>query len=368
VSPVRELVVDLAAIRENVRSAAARIAPARLMAVVKADGYGHGMEPVARAMAEAGVDAFGVVDLDEARRLRDAGIGQPILAWIHGADADFAWAVSADVELGIGSVRDLERAATAAGERPAVVHLKADTGLGRGGAIGDQWAALVARAAQLEAAGRVRVRGVWTHLANTSPEADADQFLAFDAALALAREVGLDPELEHASASAAMFDHPAQARDMVRAGLALYGLSTFPDLTSAELGLRPAMELAAEVVAVKRVPAGLGVSYGHRYVTTRETTLALIPLGYADGLPRAASGRGPVAINGRRHTIAGAIAMDQVVVDVGDGAVDVGDRAVFWGDPERGVPSASEWADAADSIPYEIVTRVGARVRRRYLS
>lgn len=375
---MRELVVDLDAIRDNVRTVAARIAPARLMGVVKADGYGHGMVPVARAMAEAGIDALGVVDLEEARRLRDAGIELPILAWIHGRDADFGWAVTAGIELGVGSTALLERLALAAQEAhafagrsgtaavPATVHLKADTGLGRGGAIGTQWHELVARAVELERAGAVAVHGVWTHLANTSPESDEDQFTAFDDAIAVARAAGLAPRWEHASSSAALETHPHQARGMVRVGLALYGLSTFPDRTSAELGLRPAMEFGGEVVAVKRVPAGLGVSYGHRYVTSRETTLALIPLGYADGLPRAASDRGPVSINGRRYTISGTIAMDQVVVDVGDDAVEPGDRAVFWGDPAQGHPSASEWAEAADTIPYEIVTRVGPRVRKRY--
>jgi len=365
---MRELVVDLAAIRENVRSVAAQVAPARLMGVVKADGYGHGMEQVALAMAEAGVDAFGVVDVGEARRLRAAGIREPILAWIHGTGADFDWAVAAQVELGVGSVEVLERVALAgAVGAPAIVQLKADTGLGRGGALGAEWRALVARAAELEAAGVVNVRGVWSHLANASPDADEAQFTAFDEAISIARSAGLSPELEHVSASAAIATHPGQTRGMVRVGLALYGLSTFPERTSAELGLRPAMEVAGEVVAVKRVPAGLGVSYGHRYVTERETTLVLVPLGYADGLPRAASGRAPVSINGRRYTIAATIAMDQVVVDVGDDPVEVGDRAVLWGDTALGHPSAGDWADAAGTIPYEIVTRVGPRVERRYL-
>jgi alanine racemase len=376
---MRELVVDLEAIRHNVRTIAARVAPARLMAVVKADAYGHGLVPVARAMAEAGVDAFGVVDLEEARRLRDAGVEQPILAWIHGADADLDWGVRFGIELGVGALATLERIADvmgriqaltgSAGTEPtrAVLHLKTDSGLGRGGALGDEWAELVTRAAELERAGLVVVRGVWTHLANASPEADEAQFAAFDAAIDIARAAGLDPKLEHASASAAMLAHPGQARGMVRVGLALYGLSPFPEQTSAELGLRPAMEVAGEVVSVKRVPAGLGVSYGHRYVTPRETTLALVPLGYADGLPRAATGRAPVWLGGRRYEVAGTISMDQVVIDVGDDAIEVGDRAVFWGDPTAGVPSAQDWADAAGTIPYEIVTRVGHRVRRRYV-
>ena len=375
---MRELLVDLDAIRHNVRTIAARVAPARLMAVVKADAYGHGLVPVATAMAEAGADAFGVVDLEEARRLREAGIEQSILAWIHGADADLDWGVDAGIELGVSAVSTLERivesvervreAGVAAGTPPhAILHLKTDSGLGRGGALGDEWGALVARAAELERARVVAVRGIWTHLANASPEADEAQFAAFDDAIGVARAAGLEPEVEHVSASAAMLAHPAQARGMVRVGLALYGLSPFAEQTSADLGLRPAMEVAGEVVAVKRVPAGLGVSYGHRYTTPRETTLALVPLGYADGLTRAATGRAPVTIGDHRYVVAGAISMDQVVVDVGDDPVAVGDRAVFWGDPATGVPSAQDWADAAGTIPYEIVTRVGPRVRRRYV-
>ena len=376
---MRELVVDLEAIRENVRTVAARVAPAQLIAVVKADAYGHGLVPVARAMAEAGADAFGVVDLDEARRLKQGGIERPIIAWIHPPDADFGWAVAFGIELGIGSVEQLERLALAsrgvaafarraeAEVRPAIVHLKADSGLGRGGALGEEWRRLCERAAALERSGEIVVRAVWTHLANASAEADAAQFAAFDEALAVARAAGLAPELEHAVSSASAIAYPEQARGAARVGMALYGVSPFAERTAAQLGLRPAMELAGAVVGVKRVPAGLGVSYGHRYVTPRETTLALVPLGYADGLPRAASGRGPVTINGRRYTIAGTIAMDQVVVDVGDDPVAVGDRAVFWGDPATGAPSVAEWADAAGTIGYEIVTRVGPRVHRRYL-
>lgn len=366
---MREAVVDLAAIRSNVRTVADRIRPASLIAVVKADAYGHGQAEVARAMAEAGVSTFGVVDIDEARALRAAGIAATIIAWMHGPDADFAAALADRVELGVGSLGVLERvaaAATRAGDT-ATVHLKIDSGLGRGGATASDWPRLVAEAAALESAGRIRVRGVWSHLANTSAAADRAQFLALDAAVDAARAAGLAPQLRHIAASAAVFDHPDEVRDAARVGMALYGVSPFEDRTAADLGLVPAMEVAGTVIAVKRVPAGQGVSYGHRYVTERPTTLALIPLGYADGLPRAASGRGPVSINGRRYTIAGTIAMDQCVVDVGDDPVAVGDRAVLWGDPALGLPSAADWAAAAGTIPYEIVTRLGRRVSRRYV-
>ncbi len=377
---MRELLVDLAAIRRNARVLAARIAPARAIAVVKADAYGHGLVPVARAIAETGaVAGFGVVDLEEARTLRGAGIAEPILAWLLGPDADLTWGVANGIELGVGSVEVLDRVALAvrtvnafaaqsgAPARAAVLHLKADTGLGRGGATEDEWRRLVLRAAELQQAGEVVVRGIWSHLANASAEADAAQFAAFDAAVHVARLAGVTAGVQHIAASAAAFAHPTELRGMVRFGIALYGVSPFEERAAAEFGLMPAMELAGTVIQVKRVPAGQGVSYGHRYTTPKETTLALVPLGYADGLPRAASNRGPVAIDGKRYRIAGTIAMDQVVVDVGDDAVRVGDRAVFWGDPATGVPSVHVWAAAAGTIAYELVTRIGPRVTRKHV-
>ncbi|HWL60666.1 MAG TPA: alanine racemase [Microbacteriaceae bacterium] len=373
----REARIDLDALQQNARTLAERVAPARLLAVVKADAYGHGMVRVASALEETGVvGALGVVDLDEARLLRRAGIALPILAWMLPAEADLRWAIVERVELGISDVATLERLARAAtavrafatasmAEPPtAIVHLKADTGLGRAGATAADWPELVARAAEFERAGLIEVRGVWSHLANASTASDAAQFEAFDAALRHARQAGLTPSVEHLAASQAVLTYPAQRRDLVRVGIALYGISPFAGRPASEFGLRPVMRLGGTVLSVKRVPAGHGVSYGHRYVTERETTLALVPLGYADGLPRSAR-RPPVWINGTRYTVAGTIAMDQVVVDVGDDPVAVGDLAVFWGDPALGHPSAQDWADAVGTIPYEIVTRVGPRVPRR---
>lgn len=377
-APAREARIDLEALRHNARSLAERVAPAKLLAVVKADAYGHGVGPVALALEETGaVDTFGVVDLDEARMLRRVGIRTPILAWILPLGADLSWAVAEGIELGIGALETLERLASAAsgvrafaaqagGPPPvAVVHLKADTGLGRGGATAAEWSSLVTRAAALETEGIIEVRGIWTHLANTSTAADAAQFEAFDAAVRVARRAGLTPSVEHLAASQSLISYPGQRRGMVRAGIALYGISPFADRPATEFGLEPVMRLSGAVISVKRVPAGHGVSYGHRHVTDRESTLALIPLGYADGLPRSAR-RAPVWLNGRRYQVSGTIAMDQVVVDVGDDPVAVGDVAVFWGDPALGHPSAQDWADAAGTIPYEIVTRVGPRVPRRH--
>jgi alanine racemase len=355
---MREARIDLEALRGNVAVLRGLVAPARVLAVVKADGYGHGMTLVARAALEGGADQLGVADITEALELRAAGIDAPILAWLHTPDADFRAAVAAGVELGISSLAQLERAAG------AVVHLKIDTGLSRNGVARDDWEAVCLRAAELERTGVLRVRGVWSHLANAGAAQTDRQRERFEDAVAVARAAGLAPEVRHLAASEAAIVAPATRYDLVRIGIAMYGLPPAEGVDVAGLGLRPVMELAGEVAAVRRVPAGEGVSYGFLYRTERETTLVLVPLGYADGLPRGASGRGEVAIRGRRHPVVGRIAMDQVVVDVGDTPVEVGDRVVVWGDPADGVPSAVEWAAAADTIGYEIVTRVGPRVPR----
>jgi alanine racemase len=355
---MREARIDLAAIRDNVARLRELVAPARVLAVVKANGYGHGMELAARAALAGGADQLGVADIGEALALRAAGIDAPLLAWLHAPDADFAPAIDAGIELGISSLDQLERAAG------AVVHLKIDTGLSRNGVAPAEWEAVVARAAELERTGVLRVRGVWSHLANAGPDETEQQRLRFEDAVAAARAAGLDPEVRHLAASEAAIAAPAARYDLVRIGIAMYGLPPADRIDVAALGLRPAMELAAAVAAVRRVPAGEGVSYGFVHRTERETTLALVPLGYADGLPRAATGRAEVAIGGRRHPVVGRIAMDQCVVDVGDAEVAVGDRVVVWGDPAAGAPSAEDWAAAAGTIGYEIVTRVGPRVPR----
>ncbi len=354
----REAVIDLDAVRGNIATLRDIVAPAAVMAVVKADAYGHGMVPVARAAVEGGAAWLGVADIDEALALRAAGIATPVLAWLHGWDADFAAAIAADVELGISSLAQLERAAG------ATVHIKVDTGLSRNGVSESDAPAVFARAAELERAGRVRVRGVFSHLSNTSPDEDARQLERFEARVSEARAAGLDPEVRHLAATEAALREPGMRFELVRIGIGMYGLPPADGVDVAALGLRPVMELAGTLAAVRRVPAGEGVSYGFLHRTRRPTTLALVPLGYADGVPRSATGHVEVVIRGRRHPVVGRIAMDQFVVDVGDDPVEVGDRVVLWGDPAAGVPSAGDWATAAGSIGYEIVTRVGPRVPR----
>ncbi len=358
--PLREARIDLGAISRNVellRTAAD--SPA--MVVVKADGYGHGAVRAARAALEGGATWLGVVDLDEAMELRAAGVDVPLLAWIHDPAADFAIARENGIDVGVNYLEQLERVGSVGGG--IRVQLKLDSGLGRNGVAAADWEAVVARAAGLERAGAIRVTGVFSHLSNAGSGADAAQAAVFGDAVDAVRAAGLDPEVVHLAATAAALDRPELRLDLVRIGIGAYGLA--PDERELS-GLRPAMELSAAIVSVKRVPAGQGVSYGFEHVTTEETTLALVPLGYADGVPRHASSRGQLTINGVRHRVAGRIAMDQFVVDVGDRPVSVGDRAVLFGDDRDGHPTARDWADAADTIGYEIVTRIGRRVTRTY--
>jgi alanine racemase len=247
------------------------------------------------------------------------------------------------------------------------VHLKIDTGLGRSGALAAEWPVLIEAAAKAQADEMIEVVGVWSHFACADepghPSIDA-QLENFNAALAVAGRYGIAPRVRHIANSAAILTRPDAHFDLVRAGIAMYGLSPIP---SHDFGLRPAMTARARVMLTKRVPAGQGVSYGHTYVTPAETTLAVVPFGYADGVPRAASSSAPVALGGQVYRIAGRVCMDQIVLDCGDAPVAAGDLAVLFGPGDDGEPTADDWARVCDTINYEIVTRFGsARVPRHY--
>ncbi|MGH3915343.1 MAG: alanine racemase [Pseudonocardiaceae bacterium] len=353
--PRAEVVIDLDAIRHNVtiltRSAAAT--GAAVMAVVKAEGYGHGALDVAAAALQAGAGALGVCSVEEALVLRNAGVQAPILAWLHVPGQDLAPAVAAGIDLGVYSLGQLDAAvrAAAASDRPARVHLKVDTGLNRGGAYRDEWPGLVAAAA---ASRGVEVVAIWSHLAHADdpghPIID-QQVRSFDEAYQVARNAGLRP-LRHLANSAATLTRPDLHYDMVRPGIAVYGLAPVPELNCR---LLPAMTLRSQIALLKRVPAGEGVSYGHVWHTERETTLALVPAGYADGVPRALTGRLDVWCNGRRCPVVGRVCMDQVMVDCGDASATVGDEVVFFGTGAGGAPTAAEWAHKLDTIHYEVV-------------
>jgi alanine racemase len=365
-----EIVVDLDAIAANTAVLRERVGRP-LMAVVKADGYGHGLVPSARAVLAGGADYLGVAVLAEALALRAAGITAPLLAWLHAPGTDFAPALAADVEVSVNAdwgLAEVVAAARATG-RPARLHLFADTGLSREGATPADWPALVAAAARAQADGDATVVGLWSHMAYadapTHPTIGA-QVRVFEEAVAIARGAGLTDARLHLANSAATIALPDTWYDFVRPGVALYGLDPLGGDPTA-YGLRPAMTVQAPIALTKRVPAGAGVSYGHAYVTERETTLALIPVGYADGVPRAAGNTAPVLAAGKQRTIAGRVCMDQFVLDVGDDPVRAGDPAVLWGPGDGGEPVAQQWADAVGTIHYELVTRVGGRFARRYV-
>ncbi|MFY1687527.1 alanine racemase [Plantactinospora sp. WMMB782] len=367
-TPLAEAVVDLDAIAHNVRTLAGRTG-AELLAVVKADAFGHGVLPVARTVLAAGARWLGVTSRAEALTLRAGRIDAPLLCWLHGEDEDFAPVVAARIDLSVASAGHLRGIAAGAGRAgvPADVHLKVDTGLSRNGAPDGEWPELVRLARGFEAVGRVRVRGVWSHLAAAETPADprnTTQMRRFGRALAWARAQGLTPDLVHLANSAALVGLPQTHFDLVRAGIAVYGVEPLPELP---VGLRPAMTLRSRVILTKRVAAGTGISYGHDYLTAAPTTLALVPVGYADGVPRAAGGAAQVWIQGRRCRVAGRVTMDQIVVDVGDLPVRTGDEVLVFGPGDRGEPTVADWAGWAGTNPHEIFTGIGARVGRRYL-
>jgi alanine racemase len=365
-----EVVVDLDVIAANTATLRERVGRP-LMAVVKADGYGHGLVPAARAALAGGADALGVAVLEEALALRAAGVTAPLLAWLHAPGTDYAAALAADVEVSVNAEWALAEvvAAVRATGRNARVHLFADTGLSREGATEADWPGLVSAAARARADGEVDVVGLWSHMAYadapTHPTIGA-QVRVFEEAVGIARTAGLTGARLHLANSAATVALPDTWYDMVRPGIAVYGLDPLGGDPAAH-GLRPAMTVRASAALTKRVPAGVGVSYGHTYFPERETTLLLVPVGYADGVPRAAGNRAPVLAAGAHRTIAGRVCMDQFVLDVGDAEVRAGDEVVLWGPGDRGEPTAQDWADAVDTIHYELVTRIGGRFARRYV-
>lgn len=358
-TPLRRALIDAGRISANVELLRSLAPAAHTLVVVKANGYGHGAVTAARAALAGGADWLGVADITEALELRDAGISAPVLAWLHGPDEDFRAATAADITIGASTFAHLD--ALALCDRPAV-HLKVDTGLGRNGAGRDESAGLIARAAELHHAGRIRLEGLMSHCAGTSREADLSQAEEFATALGALADKGVDPEFRHLAASAAALDHPSLRHSMVRFGIAAYGLAPAQHLRNT--GVRPAMRVETNVILTKRLRAGDGVSYNHLWRAEEGSAVALIPVGYADGIPRAATGHAFVAINGERFPIVGRIAMDQLVVDVSSASVSVGDTVSVWGDPIDGTPHPDEWADWADTIGYEIVTRLGHRVVR----
>jgi alanine racemase len=365
-----EIVVELPLIRHNVETLRAHTG-VDMMTVVKADGYGHGMVPAARAAREGGAAWLGVATIDEALELREAGDTGRVLCWLGVPGEDYAAAIAADVDVTAYAVAELAEVAAGvrAAGRPARLQLKVDTGLSRGGAPLDTWPDVVAEARAGEERGEWTVTGIWSHFAcSDEPDHPANdaQEAAFCEALAVAEAAGLRPEVRHLANSAAALLRPSSRFDLVRCGLASYGLDPAPGHTP-DLGLVPAMFAFADLAMVKRVQAGAGVSYGHTWHAERPTTVGLVPVGYGDGIPRHAGNRAEVMVGERRRPVRGRICMDQFVVDLDDDRPSAGERVRIFGAGQWGEPTAQDWAEACDTISYEIVTRIGGRFARRHI-
>jgi alanine racemase len=360
--------VDLDAVAGNVATLAAEVAPARLLAVVKADGYGHGAVPVSRAAIAAGAAWLGVALVEEALALREAGINAPVLVLSepHPAAADASAAAAVAVTLCTpAGVRAFGMAGRRAG-RPVTAHLKVDTGMHRQGCAPAELPGLV-RAALAEPG--LEVEGLWSHFAVADEPAKAAttdaQLVRFQEALAAAAGAGFEPRWRHLANSAGATLRDDARFDLVRAGIELYGLAPSPELAAdVQARLRPALVLRAAVTAVRTVEAGERVSYGHRWAAPARTRIATLPVGYADGVRRGLSGRIRARLGGRDVPQVGTVTMDQVMVDVGDAEVDVGEVATLLGDPARGEPGVGEWAAALGTIDYEIPCGLSPRLPR----
>jgi alanine racemase len=368
--PRAELVVDVAAIRHNVRLLRDLTGTA-VMTVVKADGYGHGLVESARAAREGGAAWLGVATVDEAMALRAGGDTGRVVCWLTVPGEDYDGPIAAGVDLTAYSVATLDELAVAAARTGllARVQLKVDTGLSRGGAPIAAWEAVVARARRGEDDGHWTVTGIWSHFSSSDePDdpANAMQEKLFHEALDVAAAAGLRPQVRHLANSAAAILRPSSRLDVVRCGLASYGLDPAPGLTP-DIGLRPAMTARASLAMTKPVEAGSAVSYGRTWVADHATTLGLVPVGYADGLPRVGGNRAEVWVDGRRRPVRGRICMDQLVVDLDGDDPGAGADAVLFGPGAHGEPTAQDWAEACGTISYEIVTRIGGRMVRTHV-
>lgn len=339
--------IDLTAFRANVELLSGLVRPARTMLAVKANAYGHGLLPLARVALDSGADSLAVLEVPTALALRRAGISAPLFAWLHGQETDFVTAIESDVDLGVSAMWQIEAISAAYRGKPAQVHLKIDTGLHRNGASPEDWPALVGAAVAAERDGRVRVVGLWSHLADASPEDDAEALDQFHAAIETARALGCEAELLHIAASSAGIREPEARLGLVRFGIAAYGISPFDDETAAQIGLRQVMAMRAAVAAVL-------------------DDVATVLVGSADGIPPTAVGQAYVSIGGRRHPIL-SLGIDSMKIDVRNSSVTIGDEATIFGPGDAGEATAEQWAAWSGTIGDEIVARASERLPRIYL-
>jgi len=364
--------INLSAITQNFKSIKSRTT-ADVLAVVKADAYGHGLIPVSKALEEAGANWFGTALLEEAINLRKAGILKPIISWLTPLGEDFKSAIDLDIDLGIPSVDLLDEVIKAASlnGKTARIHLEIDTGMSRGGVL-SEWDQLIKSVLVGVNLKQLKVIGIWSHFARADEPDELmnqEQLSLFEEKVNQAKAAGIDAQFIHIANSAALFTNKSTHKNIIRSGIALFGLS--PDIKtigdSSSLGLKPAMKLKAKLNLVKEVKAGSSVGYGGTAVLKSDTKLGVVALGYADGIPRSTNNLAGVFVDKKRAPIIGRVSMDQFVVDLGiTSTAKTGDEVIVFGDGSNGEYTVDEWAKAANTINYEIITRIGPRVPRIY--
>jgi alanine racemase len=364
--------INLSAITQNFKSIKSRTT-ADVLAVVKADAYGHGLIPVSKALEEAGADWFGTALLEEAINLRKAGILKPIISWLTPLGEDFKSAIDLDIDLGIPSIDLLDEVIKAASltGKTARIHLEIDTGMSRGGVL-SEWDQLIKSVLVGVNLKQLKVIGIWSHFARADEPDELmnqEQLSLFEEKVNQAKAAGIDAQFIHIANSAALFTNKIAHKNIIRSGIALFGLS--PDIKtigdSSSLGLKPAMKLKAKLNLVKEVKAGSSVGYGGTAVLKSDTKLGVVTLGYADGIPRNTNNLAGVFVDKKRAPIIGRVSMDQFVVDLGiTSNAKTGDEVIVFGDGSGGEYTVDEWAKAANTINYEIITRIGPRVPRIY--
>jgi alanine racemase len=364
--------INLSAITQNFKSIKSRTT-ADVLAVVKADAYGHGLIPVSKALEEAGADWFGTALLEEAINLRKAGILKPIISWLTPLGEDFKSAIDLDIDLGIPSIDLLDEVIKAASltGKTARIHLEIDTGMSRGGVL-SEWDQLIKSVLVGVNLKQLKVIGIWSHFARADEPDELmnqEQLSLFEEKVNQAKAAGIDAQFIHIANSAALFTNKSTHKNIIRSGIALFGLS--PDVKtigdSSSLGLKPAMKLKAKLNLVKEVKAGSSVGYGGTAVLKSDTKLGVVALGYADGIPRNTNNLAGVFVDKKRAPIIGRVSMDQFVVDLGvTSNAKTGDEVIVFGDGSGDEYTVDEWAKAANTINYEIITRIGPRVPRIY--
>ena len=364
--------INLAAIAENLNFIKSKTS-AQVLAVVKADAYGHGLINVAKAAEKAGADWLGTALLEEGIALRNGGITKPIISWLTPLGEDFKTAINLEIDLSISSIELLNEIILVGKSINKVprVHIEIDTGMNRGG-FGDEWGSLLPEIVRAVKTNEIKAIGIWSHFARADEPNEvmnSTQLDKFDQKVKQLSDSGVNLEFIHIANSAAALSNKAAHKNIIRWGIGLYGLS--PDVTnmgdSKSLGLKPAMRLFAKLQLVKSVKAGQSVGYGGTAITKSDTKLGVVTLGYADGVPRNANNSAGIYVAGKRAPIIGRVSMDQFVVDLGlDSVAKTGDEVIVFGDGSQGEYTIDEWAKACATINYEIVTRIGVRVPRIY--